>query len=207
MLPQRKPRSTTRPFPLPNGAACVAGCALATAVLLGLASVPAQQSQASDRLPARATDRVELAATTVSTTSADVTFDSGTATLHGTVISPSDTPGRHPAVVVIAGAGGRKRDAYRAEAEAFARAGIVTLIYDKRGDYSRATSSYHQLAADALAGLELLRARKGVDPGRVGVWGHSEGGWVAPLAASESTDVSFVVTAGASAWPADRTQL
>ncbi len=136
----------------------------------------------------------------------DVSFADGATTLHGTVVAPAIGT-RLPAVVLVAGAGARNRDAYRPEAEAFARAGIVALIYDKRSDYSRATSSFAVLADDADAGIRLLRTRPEVDPVRVGLWGHSEGGWVAPLSAVTSTDAAFLVTVGASAWHTDRTQL
>lgn len=122
------------------------------------------------------------------------------------MIAPAATGRKLPGLVLIAGAGSRDRDAYRPEAEAFARTGTVVLIYDKRAEYSRATSSFTDLADDAAAGVRLLRARPDVQPTRVGVWGHSEGGWVAPLAASRSAAVNFVVVAGASALPADRTQ-
>ncbi|RSN02037.1 alpha/beta hydrolase [Nonomuraea sp. WAC 01424] len=137
----------------------------------------------------------------------DVTFKNGPVTLQGTVITPADTGRRWPGLVLIAGAGARSRDSYRAEAEAFARAGTAVLIYDKRADYSRATSSFADLADDAVAGVRLLRTRADVQPRKVGVWGHSEGGWVAPLAASRSGAVDFVVVAGATALTADRTQL
>lgn len=136
----------------------------------------------------------------------DVAFANGAQQLRGTVVAP-EGGGSRPGVVLVAGAGPRKRWSYREEAEAFARAGIVTLVYDKRASYSRATSNYTDLADDAIAGVAHLRTRTGVDPSRVGVWGHSEGGWVAPLAASRSTSVAFVVTAGASALPSDQTQL
>ena len=137
----------------------------------------------------------------------DVTFKNGPVTLQGTVIAPAVTGRRWPGLVLIAGAGSRDRDSYRPEAEAFARAGTVVLIYDKRAEYSRATSSFSDLADDAVAGVRLLHARPDVQPSKVGVWGHSEGGWVAPLAASRSAAVNFVVVAGASALPADRTQI
>jgi dienelactone hydrolase len=137
----------------------------------------------------------------------EVTFRSGELELHGTVVAPADSSVLRPGVVLVAGAGPRKRDAYRPEAEAFARAGIVVLIYDKRTDYSRATSSFGILAADALAGLQLLRRQPGVQADRVGLWGHSEGGWVVPIAAAGSAAVDFVVTVGASGFRPDRTQL
>lgn len=135
-------------------------------------------------------------------TNTDVSYQN----LHGTIVAPAHGTG-HPGMVLIAGAGAKGRDAYRPEAEAFARAGIVVLIYDKRADYSRAMSSFTTLADDAIAGVELLRTRPDVTPSRVGVWGHSQGGWVGPLAATRSTDIAFVVTVSASALPADRTQL
>ncbi|WP_147303282.1 alpha/beta hydrolase family protein [Microbacterium bovistercoris] len=118
--------------------------------------------------------------------------------LSGTVLVPA-SPGPHPAVVIIAGAGPRTRDEYLAEAKAFATAGIVTLIYDKRRDgYSMLERSYEQLADDAAAGLRALTGRDDVDPARAGVWGHSEGGWVAPLAAARHPEIRFVVMTGAS---------
>ncbi|MEU4247789.1 alpha/beta hydrolase [Amycolatopsis sp. NPDC026612] len=130
-------------------------------------------------------------------TNEDVTFQNGGMTLHGTVVAP---PGgtKLPGLVMIHGSGEHLRDDYRFEAEAFARQGIATLIYDKRTDgYSQFERSYSTLADDALAAVEALRKRPEVDPARVGVWGLSEGGWVAPLAASRSSDVAFVVTLGA----------
>jgi pimeloyl-ACP methyl ester carboxylesterase len=137
--------------------------------------------------------------------SQDVSFRSGDVTLRGTVLLPN-TAGPNPAMALLAGSGAGPRDKYRLEAEAFAQAGIVTLIYDKRtSGYSTTGSgnrSYAALADDALAAVSLLQHHPDVDPSAVGLWGHSEGGWVAPLAASRSTNVAFVVTVGASAVPA-----
>nr|WP_042191198.1 prolyl oligopeptidase family serine peptidase [Kibdelosporangium sp. MJ126-NF4]CEL19911.1 hypothetical protein [Kibdelosporangium sp. MJ126-NF4]CTQ97135.1 hypothetical protein [Kibdelosporangium sp. MJ126-NF4] len=137
----------------------------------------------------------------------EVSFTSDGNTLHGTVIAPPGNPTGRPGVVFLAGAGSTSRWDYRAEAEAFARAGIVSLLYDKRAGYSRATSTFSDLADDALSGVRLLRGRPEVSPSTVGLWGHSQGGWVAPLAASRSAEVAFVVAVGASGLRTDRTQL
>ena len=81
---------------------------------------------------------------------------------------------------MLQGAGNRGRQELRAEAEAFARRGVVTLIYDKRTvGYSLLHRDYAVLAEDALAGLRLLRARADVDPASVGLWAQSEGAYVA----------------------------
>jgi uncharacterized protein len=118
--------------------------------------------------------------------------------LHGTVLAPASTAQRRPGLVMLQGAGNRGRQELRAEAEAFARHGVVTLIYDKRTvGYSLLHRDYSVLADDALAGLRLLRSRADVDPTRVGLWALSEGAWVGSLAATRSTDVAFLITDGA----------
>ncbi|GAA2695762.1 alpha/beta hydrolase family protein [Streptomyces lunalinharesii] len=129
-----------------------------------------------------------------------VEFRSGGVTLHGTVTAPAGTAGvRRPGVVLVHGAGPETRAKYRAEVRAMARAGFVVLSYDKRtAGYSLTRRSYAQLAGDALAGVRLLHGRADVDPRKVGLWGFSEGGWVVPLAASRSAQVSYVVLVGAS---------
>ncbi|MFF3915828.1 prolyl oligopeptidase family serine peptidase [Streptomyces sp. NPDC001852] len=137
----------------------------------------------------------------------DVTFRGGGGlVLHGTVLS-NGAPGPEPGIVLVGGSGSGPREEYRQEAEAFARAGITTFVYDKRTvGYSRLHTDFALLADDALAGVRLLRSRSGVNPRQVGLWGFSEGGWVAPLAASRSSDVAFVVTIGGPGYDPLRTQ-
>ncbi|MFG6192990.1 alpha/beta hydrolase family protein [Nonomuraea sp. JJY05] len=103
--------------------------------------------------------------------------------------------------MLVHGAGaGTKRDKLLGEAVAFARQGLSVLIYDKRSEgYSLFERSYSQLADDALGAVQTLRRQPGIDPAKVGIWGLSEGGWVAPLAASRSADISFVILVGANA--------
>jgi dienelactone hydrolase len=101
-------------------------------------------------------------------------------------------------MVLVHGSGPRTREHLRAEAEAFARAGIVTLTYHKRTvGYSFTQRSYAQLADDAVAAAAVLRGRAEVDPAKVGIWGLSEGGWVAPLAAARDPHTAFLVVVGA----------
>jgi pimeloyl-ACP methyl ester carboxylesterase len=54
-------------------------------------------------------------------------------------------------------------------------------------------TTFFESATDALAAVALLRLRPEVDPTRIGVWGPSEGGWVAPIAAAQSPDIAFVI--------------
>ncbi|MBB5077945.1 alpha/beta fold hydrolase [Nonomuraea endophytica] len=132
----------------------------------------------------------------------EVTFrGSGGLQLHGSVLIPSGARGPLPGLVLVHGSGeGTPRTKLMTEAEAFARQGLAVLVYDKRSEgYSMTVRDYGQLAGDALGAHAVLRAFEGVDRDNVGIWGLSEGGWVAPLAATRSKDVAFVVIVGGNA--------
>ncbi|HEX6472000.1 MAG TPA: prolyl oligopeptidase family serine peptidase [Streptosporangiaceae bacterium] len=139
---------------------------------------------------------------------------SGGLTLHGTVLAPkapkaaNGTGAGRAGVVLITGSGsGVPREHLLTEATEFARRGLAVLVYDKRAaGYTRFRRSYSELADDALGAVRVLRTQPGVDPAKVGVWGLSEGGWVAPLAASRSPDVAFVIVVGGNAMTPIRQQ-
>jgi pimeloyl-ACP methyl ester carboxylesterase len=59
------------------------------------------------------------------------------------------------------------------------------------GDTMQSTTA--DFVEDVLVGVEYLKGRKEIDPKRIGLVGHSEGGTIGPLAASRSKDVAFVV--------------
>jgi pimeloyl-ACP methyl ester carboxylesterase len=135
----------------------------------------------------------------------EVTYDNPRASvkLAGTLTRPKGE-GPFPAVLLIAGSGPNTRDevvfshkVFLVLADYLTRRGIVVLRSDKRGigestgKYAEATSA--DFADDALAGVEYLKARKEVDPGKIGLVGHSEGGVVAPMVASRSKDVAYIV--------------
>jgi hypothetical protein len=132
-------------------------------------------------------------------TTTNVSFiGSGGVVLHGTILAPASGTRPKPGIVMLEGAGNRGRQYLMPDAEAYARHGIVTLVYDKRTvGYSLLHRDYSVLADDALAGLRLLRTRSDVDPGRAGLWALSEGAFVAPIAANRSTDVKYLITVGA----------
>jgi len=120
----------------------------------------------------------------------ELRFRSGALDLTATLVQPLG-PGPHPAVVLVHGSGWDTRSApqYRSHAVFYARHGIAALIYDKRS----ATATFSDLADDAAAAVRFLKSRKEVDPARVGLAGFSQGGWLAPLAASRVDGVAFLV--------------
>ena len=137
--------------------------------------------------------------------SEDVTVANAAAnvTLAGTLTLP-DGPGPFPAVVFITGSGPQNRDEellghkpFLVLADYLTRRGIAVLRYDDRGigkstgDFGAATSE--DFAGDALAAWEALRARTDIDPRRIGLLGHSEGGLIAPMLAARTPGIAFVV--------------
>lgn len=134
----------------------------------------------------------------------EVSFRNGDVTLSGTLLLPL-TKSIHPAVVFLHGAGSEGRYGARFLAEYFTRYGIAALIYDKRGvgkstgDWKR--SDFSDLAGDAIAGIHFLQQRSEINPKQIGLYGHSQGGMIAPLTASRSRDVAFIISGAGSAVP------
>lgn len=126
-----------------------------------------------------------------------VTWRSGDVTLAGTIYLPRGD-GPFPAAVFVHGSGtqGQHNSLYWAHAKRLARRGIAMLIYDKRG-VGASTGDWRQtgftgLAADAAGGFALLRAHPAIDADRIGFFGVSQGGWVAPMAALETGHAAFM---------------
>lgn len=126
----------------------------------------------------------------------DVSFaGAGGITLHGTVFRPGG-PAKS-AIVLQGGSDWRTRDNLRVQAEMFTRLGVTTLVYDRRtSGYSKTQRDYGVLADDLISAVHALRAQSGAKD--IGVWGVSEGAWVAPLAATRTADISYVITVGGS---------
>lgn len=136
----------------------------------------------------------------------EVTYTNGTATLAGTLTIPSGA-GPFPAVLLLSGSGQQDRNneislapGYRLFADladALTRQGIAVLRVDDRGiggsigEVEKATTA--DFAGDARAGVSFLKSRPALDPHKIGLLGHSEGGNIAALAASGNADVAFAV--------------
>jgi dienelactone hydrolase len=104
--------------------------------------------------------------------------------------------GPFPGVVFLHGSGPQPKDASRFAAHAFAQLGVASIIFDKRGVGTSEgrwdTASFHDLAEDGMAAAEFLLSLPEVSS--VGFWGHSQGGWIAPLAGTQWEETSFVIT-------------
>ena len=124
-------------------------------------------------------------------------------TLAGTLTMPA-TGSNFPVVVLITGSGKQNRDEelmghkpFLVISDYLTRNGIAVLRYDDRGmapstgDFASATSA--DFAEDAASAVEYLKTRKEINRKKIGLIGHSEGGLIAPMIASTSKDVNFIV--------------
>ncbi|MCB0728128.1 MAG: alpha/beta fold hydrolase [Ignavibacteriae bacterium] len=137
--------------------------------------------------------------------SEDVKFmnDKAGIELAGTLTIPNKN-GTFPVVVLISGSGPQNRNEeimnhrpFLVLSDHLTRNGIGVFRYDDRGvadskgDFKSATSL--DFALDAEAAVEYLKSRKEIDKNKIGLAGHSEGGYIAPMIAARNDDISFIV--------------
>ena len=108
--------------------------------------------------------------------------------------------GPFAAAVIIHGSGTSRRDSgwYLTLTSHLQRNGIAVLLPDKRGSEKSAgdwrSADFHDLATDTLAAVEYLQDQDQVAISSIGIIGMSQGGWIAPIVASEMNDIHFVVS-------------
>jgi pimeloyl-ACP methyl ester carboxylesterase len=127
----------------------------------------------------------------------EVTFKNGDVTLAGTLLIPASKGKRRPAIVFTHGSGPQLREVMWGLGYLYAARGFAVLSYDKRG-VGKSTgnwreASFEDLADDAVAAAKFLQARTDIAANQIGFWGLSQGGWIAPLAASRFPDAAFAI--------------
>lgn len=131
--------------------------------------------------------------------------------LGGTLLLPKNGKGPFPAVVTSTGSGQQTRDEnialpglekyrpFRQIAERLASRGIAVLRVDDRGVGASTgletlnTATTFDFADDVRAQVAYLRSRPEIDPERIAIIGHSEGGAIGPLVASTDGRLAAVV--------------
>jgi len=153
---------------------------------------------------------VEQAKIELSTDEQEITFKSGVDTIYGTLLIPKNTEGKVAAVLLLSGSGPTDRDgntpllpgktdSHKNFARILADAGVASLRYDKYGTGKTGLGSYTNKLSSmtfdayvdlALAAYQYLGSRPEIDPARLGILGHSEGGLIALVAADRLKDTA-----------------
>ncbi|MCL4264023.1 MAG: alpha/beta hydrolase [Anaerolineae bacterium] len=138
------------------------------------------------------------------TTRVPITFTSESHTLAGTLYKPAGD-GPFPTIVVLHGANAGKQDnpLYLHLAQALNEIGVAVYIYDRRDEAApwkeRVHPGYMALGRDGLAAVGMLKTRDDVDETHIGLWGVSQGGWIAPAAFVQSPDdIAFMILVSSS---------
>ncbi len=137
-----------------------------------------------------------------------------TLTFGGTLTTP-DSGSLFAAVILISGSGPQDRNEeimghkpFWVIADHLTRQGIAVLRYDDRGvakstgNHNAATTA--DFAEDAEAAWAYLQSRTDIDPDRIGMLGHSEGGLIAAMVAARREEIAFIVMLAAPGIPGDQ---
>ncbi len=132
----------------------------------------------------------------------------------GTLSLP-DTFHKYPTVIFISGSGAQDRDGsignhhpFAVLADAFVKQGFGVLRCDDRGAGKTigsptvmAATTSKDIAEDVSEFIHFLKSQPNVDSNKIGLLGHSEGGIVAPMVASQyNTEVAFLILLAAPAF-------
>ena len=117
--------------------------------------------------------------------------------------------GPFPTAVIMHGSGTSRRNSvwYLSVAEYLRDNGIAVLLPDKRGSEKSqgdwVGASFEDLATDTLSAVEFVRSQGAFQPSAIGLIGMSQGGWIAPVVATGTDDVSFVASMAGAAVTTD----
>ena len=133
------------------------------------------------------------------TTTQPLAFSWRELTLVGTLHLPVGQ-GPHPAIVMLQGSDESDRDSYGyfpPIRDALLRRGVAVYSFDKPGigesDGDWRGYALHDRADQGMAAIEAVRDVDEIDPQRVGVWGHSQGGWIVQILAADHPELPFAV--------------
>jgi len=141
-------------------------------------------------------------------TRTNVTFDNGRFTLHGELVIP-DTSDNAPVLIFLVGSGANSshRTLYKDFViqnieNLFLDQGVAILYFDKRGigksDGRWQRTDLYERASDTKAAIDFLKTQGRINSSRIGVIGHSQGGWVAQIVGDRyRNDVKFIASLAA----------
>ena len=131
----------------------------------------------------------------------DIEFVSGDKLLSGIMDQPASRT-TEALIVFVHGSGptnAREENRYYDLRRRFAALGIASVVWDKPG-LGRSNGEYdpnqpvEESAQEVLDAVAYLRERGVPGSNKIGIWGTSRGGWVAPIAISQDPDIEFWIS-------------
>lgn len=133
----------------------------------------------------------------------EIKNEAGDSVLAGTLTFPKGME-RFPVVILISGSGPQDRDEtifnhkpFLVIADHLTKSGVAVFRFDDRGvgksqgAFTTATSA--DFASDVSAIVDRLKLHEKIDPARIALAGHSEGGVIAPMVASQRNDIAAII--------------
>ncbi|MCI0714068.1 MAG: hypothetical protein L0154_28185 [Chloroflexi bacterium] len=135
-----------------------------------------------------------------------IIIDTGDYQLAGSLLVLDAVKKPFPVIIIVHGSDTHDRDFYEWRAQPYLEAGCAAFVYDKRGWFESTgdalTSQILELTGDVVKAYEYLQGRD--DVGAVGLYGFSNGGWTAPLAATRVENPAFLVVMSGAGYSAAR---
>lgn len=132
-------------------------------------------------------------------TASAVSFSNKSIKLAGTIYLPKGD-GKYPGIILIPGDGnetGSYRGLFSSMAAVLAKNGFAALTFDRRGMGSSEGDSSSATDADAIgdidAAVDLMKARKDIDPERIALIGHAKGCFYSSVIAARRNDIRAVI--------------
>ena len=126
-----------------------------------------------------------------------VSIANGSVRIKGSLYRPRGHRGRLPLIALAHGSEEADRYSFGPIPLVLAANGFAVLAYDKRGSGASTgdwkAAGVEELAGDLVAAIRAVSKRPDIDTSRIAVLGTSEGGWVAPLAASRLRTIKAIV--------------
>jgi len=128
----------------------------------------------------------------------EIKFKNGDFTIYGELLNPVSDK-KNPALIFLVGSGPNSshRTNYKdfltkLFEEQFIDHDIAFLYFDKKG-VGKSTGEWYKFdfyerAEDVKAAIEFLKTVPNIDTNRIGIVGHSQGGWIAQIASSTYPD-------------------
>ena len=131
----------------------------------------------------------------------DFTFQSNGIELSGIFDTPEDRPAE-ALILFVHGYGGtdiRANQSFGDLRRRFGEIGIASAVWDKPGQGRSAGSfdinqSVYDSAQEVVDAAKTLRAMNAPGSSKIGIWGISRAGWIAPLAMQQDPDLKFWIS-------------